>query len=283
MQARNEAANRRKGKDDEDDFLEIDLGMLFKAVLTRWKLCMAICILVCGLAFAYCYTAVPVYLASCRMLVESGSLKVTQIQDVYNSEFGKDTQSRNSFMQTQIKLITSDNILAKVFEHFKFADRDEFALAKEPLRALENRIVIKQIPNTSLLDIGFKDPDATFSAMVANYVARVYMEDSSQRASGFSRLGLEKLQDELVNMEGKRVKAIAKLNDYKKKHDILSVDAAQKLEVQRLATMDVASISAKESLATAQSTVAAIEAWRKQGLRLDSLPEAIANPTLTQF
>ncbi len=268
---------------EDSDIIEIDLSVLFKAVLTRWKLCFFLCAAVIALALTYCYTATPIFVANCRMLVEPGNLKVTQFQDVYDSEFGSDSRSRDAFMATQIQLITSDNILAKAFEHFHFAEKEPFVTAREPLKTFAKLIEIAQVKNTSLLDIGFQSEDPAFSAEVSNYLARTYMEDSRQRVSGFSERGLEKLQDELVNMEAARRKAIERLNEYKLKNDILSVDSAKQLGIARLTELDKASVAAQADLANAQAAVAAISQWKKQGLRLDSIPEAIQNPTLTQF
>ncbi|MCQ2444059.1 MAG: polysaccharide biosynthesis tyrosine autokinase [Mailhella sp.] len=267
----------------DDGLLEIDLSVLLKAVLVRWKLCAAIVTGIVALALVYCYMATPIYMANCRMLVEPGNLKVTQITEVYDAEVGRDSRSRDAFMATQIQLLTSDNILAKVFEHFRFGEKEGYASSKEPLAALARQIVIAQIPNTSLLNIGFKDKDPRFSAEVTNFLARTYMDHSRQRSRGLPERGLETLQDELVNMEQRRMEAIRRINEYKKQHDILSVDASQKLGIARVSELDRASVSAQAELAQAQATVEAIAQWRKEGRRLDSIPEAIANPTLTQF
>lgn len=269
-------------KSPSDDDI-IDLSELIKAVRTRLPLCGAIVGGVTVLALAYSFLATPVYLSSTRMLIEPGNLKVTQIQDVYDSDVGRDSTARKTFMQTQIKLLTSDKILAKVFEHFRLAEDPDYADSKQPLLALSKQVVIKEVPNTSLVDIGFKDKDPQKAAEIANYLARVYMDDSRQRASGFSNLGLERLQDELLTMAENRRKAVRQLNDYKLEHNILSVDAAQKLGIERLTALDEVYVSAQEALASAKATVDAIELWRKSGKRLDSIPEAISNPTLTQF
>ncbi len=269
-------------KSPSDDDI-IDLSELIKAVRTRLPLCGAIVGGVTVLALAYSFLATPVYLSSTRMLIEPGNLKVTQIQDVYDSDVGRDSTARKTFMQTQIRLLTSDKLLAKVFEHFRLAEDPDYADSKQPLLALSKQVVIKEVPNTSLVDIGFKDKDARKAAEIANYLARVYMDDSRQRASGFSNLGLERLQDELLTMAENRRKAVRQLNDYKLEHNILSVDAAQKLGIERLTALDEVYVSAQEALASAKATVDAIELWRKSGKRLDSIPEAISNPTLTQF
>ncbi|MCQ2444961.1 MAG: polysaccharide biosynthesis tyrosine autokinase, partial [Mailhella sp.] len=256
----------------DDSLLEIDLSVLMKAVLSRWKLCAAICTGAVAVAAAYCLMTTQIYLANCRMLVEPGNLKV-----------GRDSRSRDEFMATQIQLLTSDNILARVFERFRFGEKAPYNVSREPLAALASRFVVSQIPNTSLINIGFKDKDPAFSAEVTNFLARTYMDDSRQRSSGFSERGLEKLQEELVNMEQRRMEAIRRINDYKMRHDILSVDAAQKMGIARVSELDKTSVSAQADLAQAKAAVEAIARWRQEGRRLDSIPEAIGNPTLTQF
>lgn len=269
--------------DDRNDLFEIDLFGLVKAVQKRWKLCAALVGGVTVLGLLYCFMATPVYLASCRMLVEPGNLRVTKIDEVYDSEFGRDSGSRRDFINTQMKLMTSDHILARIYEHFDFAAKPEFMNAREPLAQLAKRIEVKQVPNTSLVDIGFKDPDPKFSAEVSNVLANTYIDDSRQRSTGFSERGLEKLQDELVNMERERFAAIDKLNNFKKLHDMLSVQTENDLLVARLTALDAALVDAKQGVANAQASVAAIDEWKRQGLRLDSIPEAIQNPTLTNF
>ncbi|MDO5530795.1 polysaccharide biosynthesis tyrosine autokinase [Sutterella sp.] len=266
-----------------EDFLEIDLLGIFRAVLKRWKLSAAIIIAVIALGLAYCFTATPVYLASSRMLVEPGSLRVTEIEDVYNSETGRDSVSRRDFINTQMQMIKSDHILARVYEHFKFNERPGFEALAEPLKALANLVDVKQVPNTSLIDIGFKSTDPKFAAEVANFIAEEYIDDSRKRSSGFSELGLERLRAELTNMEANRYKAIAKLNDFKQLHQMLSVETSSQLLISRLTSLETAEVAARQALANAQASVASVEIWKKEGQRLDSIPEAIANPTLANF
>lgn len=267
----------------ESALFDLDLQVLVKGVLSRLPLCAGIFAVVLVLTLAYCFLSTPMYVASCRMLVEPGSLKVTQIQDVYTSEAGTDFRSRDAFMNTQMELITSNNIMARVYEHFKLAEDERYSDLREPLEAIKRKVVLVQVPKTNLVDIGFMDASPDFAAEVANFLARTYMEDSNQRAGGFSQRGLEKLQDELLNMEESRLKAIARLNDYKRKHDILSVNVAQELGVARLTELDKAKVNAQVELASAKAAVDAIKVWREQGFALDSMPEAIANPVLTSF
>lgn len=262
---------------------ELDLVLFWKSVKRRLPLCLSLCAAVLALAAAYCLLSRPQYVARCRMLVEPERLNLTQIQEVYDGGFGSDMRSRDAFMATQIQLLGSDHILTRVFEHFRLAEREPFALAREPLKVLRRRMEIRRIPGTSLLDVGVRSEDPVFAAHAANFIARVYIDDSQRRASGFSLRGLAKLEEQLATTEETRLKAIERLNAFKKESGILSVSTSQALGIARLTELDRASVDAQAQLASAQAAVDTIERWRKAGMNLDSLPECVGNPALSSF
>ena len=267
----------------ENQSFDLDLLGLWNAIRKRRKLCATAIGVSTGLALLYSLFATPIYLANSRMLVEPGSLKITSIQEVYDTQATRDPNARRDFLATQMKLMTSEHILARVYEHFDFSKRPGFEGARDPLALLADRIEIRQVPNTNLIDIGFKDEDPKFSALVSNYVAQEYINDSRARSSGFSERGLDLLREELVSMEKERFKAIDKLNDFKAQHDMLSAETTSALLISKLTELGNALITARESVANAQASVDAVEAWKAQGLRLDSIPEASNSITLANF
>ncbi len=266
----------------EEDFV-VDLAPVFKAVSCRIPTFVGIAAVILVLGLGYCIWAEPLYVARCRMMVEPGRLRVTQIQDVYDAKTGSDFRSRDDFMSTQMYLIRSEHILSCVFKHFKFAERKVFSDEEEPLKELAERVELERLAGTSLIDVGFCSEDPAFSAEVANYIAHVYMEDCRQRADGFSRYGLETLQKEQKEREAARRRAADRLEAFRQEHGILSAEASQALGVARLAELDKASVKAQEELAQAQAVVDAVDAWGEQGRSLDALPEAVQDATLTQF
>ena len=262
---------------------ELDPALFWQSVKRRLPLCLILCTGALALAAAYCLLSTPQYVARCRMLVEPGRLNLTQIQDVYDGGFGSDVRSRDAFMATQIQLLGSDHILIKVFDHFKLEEREPFASAHEPLKALRRRMEIRRVPGTSLLDVGFRSEDTAFAARVADFIARIYIEDSQRRASGFSRRGLAKMEEQLAATEEARLRAIERLNAFKKESGILSASTSQALGIARLTELDRASVDAQAHLASAQAAVDTIERWRKAGMNLDGLPECVRNPALSSF
>lgn len=270
-------STRRKQMD------KLDISMFWKVLKARWQWWLAVCGGVFALALAYCLLCAPQYVARCRMLIEPGGLNLTQIQEVYDGSFDSDIRSRDVFIATQIQLLGSDHILAKVFERFGLAEREPFASSREPLECLRRHMEIRQIPSTSLLDIGFMSEDAAFAAAVANGAAQLFMADSRQRASGFSQRGLEKLEAQLLSMGEARRQAIARLNEFKKQSGMLSAGTSQSLYIARLTELDKISVGVQAELASAQAVVDTISQWRAAGGNLDALPESIQNPALTRF
>lgn len=264
----------------QDDAVEIDLFQLIRAIFKRIKLCIGICgaAIICGLL--YCFMATPTYLANCRMLVEQGKLSVTEVRDVYS----KPSSSTRDFVSTQIKLITSDNILESVYRHFNFASNPAFANAKEPLKALEKRVVVKQLPNTNLIDLGFKDSDPQISAAVTNFIAQEFINDANNRQTNISRLALKQLEAELATMEKKRLDAIDKLNNFRKQNNIVSLDVSRSIQTNRVQDLHSKLFTAKQQLAEQEILVDEMKQWQKQKDRpLDSLPAVMDNKTLSDL
>lgn len=247
----------------QDDELEIDLLQLAKSVLKRMKLCVAICgaAIVCGLL--YCFLATPIYQASCRILVDKDKLDLAQ--------GGRSSLSSRDFITTQIKLMTSEHILAPVFKHFDFASKPEYANAREPLKIFEKKIQIKQQPNTSLIDVTFKDKDAELSASVTNYLAQTFVNDAKTRTMSYYDRGLKQLREELITMEKQRLEAVGKVNDFKTLHNMISVNTEISMLIAELKELQTSLATTKQSVATNQAAVASLESLKKSGQKFGSL------------
>ncbi|HBZ57574.1 MAG TPA: hypothetical protein DEO49_00275 [Sutterella sp.] len=251
----------------QDEELEIDLLQLAKSVLKRMKLCVAICgaAIVCGLL--YCFLATPIYEANCRILADKDKLDLAQ--------GGKSSLSSRDFITTQVKLMTSEHILTRVFNHFDFGSRPEYQNAKEPLKSFEKKIQVKQQPNTSLIDVTFKDKDAELSARVANYLAQTFVNDAKTRTTNYYDRGLKQLREELRSMEKQRLEAVGKVNDFKTLHNMISVNTEMSLLVDKLKEQQTSLATAKQSVATSQAAVASLESMKKSGLKAGSIPARI--------
>jgi len=271
--------NLRAPVPQDDDAVEIDLFQLIRSVFKRIKLCVAICGTAIIAGLLYCYLVTPTYLANCRMLVEQGKLSVTQVEDVYS----RNSSSLKDFIATQIKLITSDNILERAYKHFNFASRPDFANAKEPLKALEKRVVVKQIPNTNLIDLGFKDSDPKLSADVTNFLAQEFINDSNARQANISALALKQLQGELSSMEKNRLDAIAKINEFRKQNNIVSIDVSRRVLNSRLERLHNELFAAQQKLLALEITANDINKCQQQECKIDSLPYLVNNRTLSEL
>jgi capsular exopolysaccharide synthesis family protein len=113
----------------------------------------------------------------------------------------------DQFLATQVKLIQSDAVLRPVADQYQLRTRESDAnKALDPVRVKDAPVVLKNLkvtrpPNTYLLQISYRSPDARLAADVANAVARSYIEHtftirfrSSASLSSFMEKQLEELR-----------------------------------------------------------------------------------------
>ncbi len=112
----------------------------------------------------------------------------------------------DQFLATQIKLIQSDAVLRPVAEKYGLLEREkQFSenVSKESTAnapVLLKRLRVTRPPNTYLLLISYRSPDANLAADVANAIARSYLEHTYNiriRASASLSSFMEKQMEEL--------------------------------------------------------------------------------------
>jgi uncharacterized protein involved in exopolysaccharide biosynthesis len=271
-------AAAQHSKDRQSDVVEIDLLQLMQAVLKRFKLCCVICGTAVVLGLLYCFLTTPTYLANCRMLVEQGKMRAVQVAEVYSSQL----TPPKDFISTQVKLLTSENILTQVYKQFNLGNSSEFAGVLEPLKLLEKRIVVKQIPNTSLIDLGFVDSNPQRSADITNFIAQEFINNSKQRQKEISTRVLEQLNQEFKRVEKNRLDATARVDAFKKKHGIISISESRKILSDELFTQRGELRALSKEILRQQTVVDSVRKWREQGTRsINSIPAVIHNSTLS--
>lgn len=236
------------------------------------------------LAVAYALTATPIYRGQCRLLIEPSGLNVTQLEGVYDpaSEV-RDMRSRESFLQTQIALIKSDHLLAEAFTDFEFGIDPRFRGSLDPLKAFGGCVNVNAVRNTYLVDIAVDWPEEKLAADVANHLAQLYVEDYRERQLGLSGKGVDKLKQQLVELEKSRHDALEALSSFKKQNGVIDLDDAQDLLVGRMTGLNEALIDAQVDEAELAAAVRSIAEWKEQGGNLAEVPEVLQDNSLTTF
>lgn len=244
------------------------------AVIYRYRtIAISVFILTALAVILQSYTAVPLYQARARLLIEDErSTAVPGLNQ--ESQYYEDPEP---YYQTQYKILQSRDLARKVVQKLKLHTVGEFngteaprdtvatlargaagrvlgmvrgrkqtAEAPEAPRPDETpdesalvdsflaRVSIEPVRGTRLVDAGFRSTDAQFAARAANVLAEEYVEQNLALKLQGTQNMLEWLDKELANQQRKVQEAEAALADYRERQNALSLDDKQNIVVQRL-------------------------------------------------
>lgn len=214
---------------------EINLHEYMDVLVRRRWIVFSFTIILCTLALIRAFMMKPVYQGATRLLIEKEAQKVVRMDEVTPVDF-----SAREYYQTQYKILKSRAVAEKVDQALKgYQPWDDWSGRKtgknvKPLtdqkrvNLLLNRVQIKPIPNTQLVEILVDDVDKEMAAKIANlwsdnYVA--YILDAKFDANQYASTWLNaKIKEAQQNLE----EAVGKLQGYKKANNIVAEDSSEK-------------------------------------------------------
>lgn len=247
----------------------------------RLPLFVIIVVSILCLATVYVFVKTPLYRAESKILIEPSSLKVTDIKGVYDPS--SDMRSREEFFATQIELMTSENIMGKVFSDSKFAKTEEYMHSKNPLASFKNLFKISRMKGTYILTVACMWKNPEIAAEASRSLARIYVEDFEQRSYGFSDKGLVNLQNQLNILKQDRREALETLLAYKKKNKMFDLEDAKQLLAAKMAKVNEALIEAKVAETSAGAAFKSISAKASPEESPKIYPEISGSQTITSF
>jgi beta-lactamase regulating signal transducer with metallopeptidase domain/uncharacterized protein involved in exopolysaccharide biosynthesis len=152
----------------------------------------------------YLMAAPNTYRAVARVKVEHDTSNVSDLMKNYQIGFLSDPY----FIQTEFELIRSELILGKVIENLglkaewgkKFGSGEPLKM-EEAIRLLRARLELKQVGNTSLLEICITTDTPQETARIANEVAEVFVAHCAGQYRAIAEDGLTSLQERSMEQE----------------------------------------------------------------------------------
>jgi len=192
------------------------------------------------------------------------------------------------FIQTEFELIQSEVILGKVIESLdlnrewgrKYANNQPLK-TQETMLLLKNRMNLRPVRNTSLIEITVYSDKPDEAARIANAIAEAYREHRQEQRTELSLGGIRALEERFKDQETKVKAAQKKVEDLRVKLNIsdvlaasdgpsplMTADTLRKLEAMRI-----------ESKAEYVRQVTLLERLKKLGVELG--PEGLAQAITT--
>ena len=295
------------------DLDRLDVDEIWRFLKRRWTLVCGTALGCAALALTICLLMRPVYTATSQILLDPHR------QHIFGQESVQpDSALDSSIVDSQISIITSTRLLAKVISKENLADDPEFAASAKaglldrivalfrPARVKEaeqpsldginpklapvilhlfNKVEVTRIAKSYVLSTSVSSRDPSKATRLANSLAETYVEDqidvrakSVQQAAAFFEDRLGSLRDQVRESE----RAVA---DFRKKHDLTTTTMDGKITVgeQQLQNLNeqlaLAATDTAEKLARYQQAAH----FKIAGANVDTLPEIIRSPVIAQL
>ena len=217
-------------------------------VKRRWTFLTVFLVIVSSVAL-YTFTATPYYRGTVQILIERHVPQVITFRDS-NSSSPSDS-GQEEFYQTQYKLLESRALAKKVAEKMQLRNDPHYSYIFNGLspnadditkqRAEENLvsaiiygITVSPIRGSRLVNVSFTHSDPNFAALMANNIARCYIEQSLDLRFAASQEAAIWLEQKLKEARLKLDESEIKLNQYKRKYEIIAVEDKESITAQKL-------------------------------------------------
>jgi polysaccharide biosynthesis transport protein len=203
---------------------ELDLryytDLLWRA---RWVL-LTTAIVGLGLGVLIGYLQTPEYRATVMIQIEPPTPTFMSVTDALVG--GGGYWQNTDFYNTQFKILRSKAIGEKALEKLKLTDKPPFKDLPDPAGVFMSHVSIEPIPESRLVNVHVIHTDPKESALWANTVAEVYMEQSLSVRVDAARRASDWLQERLADTQKNMREAQKRLFESYESQDIFAPDAA---------------------------------------------------------
>jgi succinoglycan biosynthesis transport protein ExoP len=223
-------------------------------------------LLTIALGVTYLAVATPSYTAVATMIIDTRKAQFLQQQPS-----SSDTQIDPASIESQVRVLTSDNVALAVIKKLQLTDDPEFVgpilisgpgseyeADRRALTTFKSRLDVRRDNLSYVIEISFRSYNAEKSARIANAVVDAYIVDqldskyqSTLRASNW-------LQDRLSDLRDQASAGEQAVVDYQRDHNIIDV-AGKSTSGQRVAELNSQLIIARAQTAEARAKLDRIQ------------------------
>lgn len=235
----------------------------------RWKIIAAAALAAVTITAIHTFKMKPIYRATVQVGIEWETPRLQTTSALYQN-----LPTDEGFLQTQVKVLRSDNLAWETIEQLGLATNPDFlprdadvkkfgAESRQGqgllLKRFQGALSVSLSPNTRVVDVSFESTDPYLAAQVANKLVSNYVEynfhekyDATRQATGW----MEQRMDEL---KAKVEKSQQALVTYERENAIVNVSDKQNVVEQRLSDLSKDLTSAESGLAEKESLYNLVE------------------------
>lgn len=261
-------------------------------VMRRWKIALAVTVVVASAAAVRTFMTRSVYTASAQVLIGGETPKVLSFQEITEV-----TTRQRDFYQTQLQLLKSRTLARRVVEAQGLLGLEEYGGPREPeeieaaLASLPgespvlegvidrflDRLRIAEVKNSQIVVVAFDAYAPSLAARVVNDVAEKYIEQNLEFRYQTSSEASSWLGSQIQAQEQRVAALDAALDALKEREGIVNIEERRRLNDQQLMELG----SSLNRLSTERLEREALYQQMAASLRPDELP-AVLESSLVQ-
>lgn len=312
------SGRRGSGQDlSTDPGQEVHLTDYIKVVYKRRWTAITAFLLVVGVVAVYTFTAIPIYSAKARLLIESDERNVVEFKQVI-----EENQTRQDYYQTQYSMLQSRALARKTLDSLALWNKAPFGGAAPPqqpsvwrtIRRLPRKLLsggggqpaagaagadetvaqsraidiflahltVTPVRNSRLVDLKYSLPDPKLATQIVNALARNYIQQNLEYKFMASKEASDWLGDRLGEQRKEVEQAEAKLQQYREQNDAISLEDRENIVVQKLADLNAAVTRAKMDRLQKEAIYQQLVQSQANPATLDTFPAILSNSFIQQ-
>jgi len=248
-------------------------------IRNRLWLAVSVPVVLLAVAFGYLHYATPIYQSSCQLQIQPKQMRISGVDSGYDPMAG--ARDYSDFVNTEIELMQTPEVLNQAFEEMKLAADPEF-MAGNPIGVLARNLTVAQKRKTFLIDVAYRSTDPQKAARIANGLGDLYVSSYQDRKRDVAGGGITRLGEQLENIAKARDEAQKALSDFKVQHTLMDLDYERQLRSQRISALTETLIAAETEEGAAKDTLDTIGSWKQQG-HVGAVIEILKNPFASSF
>lgn len=253
------------------------------------------------LGLAYLVVTKPSFNATASLFIDPRSRKVVS-DEVMQAGIGTDV----ALFESQVAIVSSDATLRRVVDAENLTlnplfvpdesarslfgglrdkvvgARIETDVTTRALISLARALRVRRAQNTYVVQVEVTTPDPVLSARLANAIAGAYLEDQAFAKSEAARKANALIDGRLGELKEQVRVTELKVDEFRRENKLVTSEGGL-LNEQQLTRLNSERASIQVTLATARARLSDLEAIQRRGAAVDSLPEALASPTIQRL
>ena len=207
----------------------------------RWTIA-TVTIIVTTLVAIISFKMQPIYKATAWVQVESETPLIQSIEELYQK-----TNADDTFVQTQIQVLKSENLAWRTIEELKLSRSlikpKKFATIPAEqqkvrlIEAFKKKLSVELTPKTRMLAVNFEDPDPQLAARVATSLVNNYIDYNFRQKYDATRQASTWMEQQLDELKAKVESSQQALVEYERQNEI--VNSGDKVSVQEQMLSDL--------------------------------------------